>query len=170
MTRGLAHTFDDLAHILGVCPNEECGQLFYLSEARPFLRGKQPRSIIDSITAEELRLEAAEDKLSLLEEELRENAARAGLRVTKRLLKKIDPVFSGAGYDPQDVKVIFDPVTYVVFNGLSEKAVKDVELLGRPAHNRETERVHNSIERSVRTGNFEFKTLHVNNEGQIISK
>src|SRR5438045_3787825 len=36
------------------------------------------------------------------------------------------PVFSGSGYDPQDVKVMFDPVTYVVFHGMSQGDVTEV--------------------------------------------
>jgi hypothetical protein len=32
-------------------------------------------------------------------------------------LRKIDPIFRGAGFDMQDVRVVFNPVTYVVFDG-----------------------------------------------------
>ncbi|MGA8610689.1 MAG: hypothetical protein WB760_03025, partial [Xanthobacteraceae bacterium] len=113
MAAKLAELFGQLGDILCVCPH--CQDLFYLSEARPYFAGKQPSSIVDALRAEENRLGQAEEKLDEIENALRETAARAGLRAAKRVLKKIDPVFSGSGYNPHDVKVIFDPVTYVVF-------------------------------------------------------
>src|SRR5438046_1595160 len=127
MSADIRTTFRELGHILGVCPC--CGNMFYLSETRPYLSGKQPRSIVDQLRAAERRLECQEERLDLIESALREKAAAAGLRTAKRLLKKIDPVFSGAGYDPHDVKVIFDPVTYVVFNGMSRRRLRDIVLL-----------------------------------------
>lgn len=170
MVSNLASTFGDLSHILAVCPCEECGQLFYLSEARPYLLGKQPHSVLDLLRAQERRLDKAEEDLDLLETALREKAAKAGLRATKKLLKKIDPVFSGAGYDPQDVKVLFDPVTYVVFKGMSAGEVSEVALLARPPCDAQTETLQRSIEHAITSGNMDFKTLHVDNEGQVTSR
>ena len=44
MANTLARTFSEIGHILGVCPC--CSDLFYLSEARPYLDGKQPHSVV----------------------------------------------------------------------------------------------------------------------------
>jgi hypothetical protein len=85
--------------------------VFYLSEAHPYYEGQKPHSPLDKLRSEERRLEAAEQRLDELECKLRDRAATAGRRAAKRLLRKIDPVFSGSGFDPQDVKVMFDPVT-----------------------------------------------------------
>jgi predicted Holliday junction resolvase-like endonuclease len=165
MAGDLGQTFGELGHILGVCPC--CGDLFYLSEARPYLAGKQPHSVVDQIRAAERRLEREEETLDEIEAFLRDQAAIAGLRTAKKLLKKIDPVFSGAGYDPHDVKVIFDPVTYVVFNGMSRGRLRDIVLLAKPPDNAAAERVQASIGKAVRSGNVEFKTLHVDNDGKV---
>src|SRR5882672_9649504 len=110
MKSPLGRAFSELGHVLGVCPC--CGDLFYLSEARPYLSGKRPHSEIDKLRVEEQKLDRIEEKLNEIEGELREIAAKAGQRTAKKLLKKIDPIFSSAGYDPQDVKVIFSPVSY----------------------------------------------------------
>lgn len=164
----LAGIFGDLGHILAVCPCEECAELFYLSEARLYLQGSQPHSILDDLRAAESRLERAEERLSTMEAELRQTAAKAGLRTAKRLLRKIDPVFSGAGYDPQDVKVIFDPITYVVFDGMSKGATSEIVLLGKPPEDTATERLQNSIQRAIKIGNVEFRTLRVDNDGRVL--
>lgn len=169
MSNSLGSTFKELGQVLGVCPC--CGDLFYLSEARPYLDGKQPpHSIIDTIRSAERKLEREEEKLAEIELALREKAASAGLRTAKRLLKKIDPVFSGAGYDPHDVKVIFDPITYVVFNGMSRDKLRDIVLLAPPPANSATEKLHKSIDQAISRGNLEFKTLQVDDLGNIASR
>lgn len=166
MTRNLAGLFGELGRILCVCPC--CGELFYLLEARPYLTGKRPRSVVDRLRAEEEKIDGEESELFLQESALREAAAEAGLKTAKRLLKKIDPVFSGAGYDLQDVKVIFNPVTYIVFDGLANNRLKNIALLVRPPDASATEQVMRSIRRIVEKGNFEFKTLHVDHEGHVV--
>src|SRR5439155_11047593 len=109
MTTSLGELFGVLGQLMSVCPS--CGELVYVSEAHPYYEGHKPHSSLDKLRCEESRLEEAEERLDHLEGQLRERAARVGLRATKRLLRKIDPVFSGCGYDPQDVKVMFNPVT-----------------------------------------------------------
>ena len=168
MPSSLGTIFSQLGHILGVCPR--CDEVFYLPEARPYLDGKRPQSVVDKIQAEERRLERAEDKLAEMEALLREAASVAGLRMAKKLLKKIDPTFSGAGYDPHDVKVLFDPVTYVVFNGMSRGKLRDIVLLAKPPETSATERVYRSINRAIDNGNIEFKTLHVDDAGKIVHR
>jgi predicted Holliday junction resolvase-like endonuclease len=82
-------------------------------------------------------------------------------------LRKIDPIFGGSGYDPQDVKVVFNPVAYVVFDGMSQGKVTKVQLLATPPQNRISEQVQSSIEQTVSRGNLEFRTLRVDNRGRV---
>ena len=150
---------------MGVCPC--CGELFYLAECRPYLAGRQPYSIVDRLRSAEGRLEQEEAELDELEYFLREKAAAAGLRTAKKHLKKIDPVFSGQGYDPHDVKVIFDPVTYVVFNGMSKRQLRDIVLLANPPADSMAEGLQSSIEKAIIRGNVEFKTIRVDDKGKV---
>lgn len=168
MATNLARVFGQLGHVLGVCPH--CQNLFYLSEARPYFRGKQPHSVVDVLKAEERKLDRAEEKLSEIESTLRKAAAKAGLRAAKRMLKKIDPVFSGSGYNPHDVKVIFDPVPYVGFNGMGSNRLREIVLLGKPSESSAEERLQNSIRKTVKNGNCEFRTLHIDGDGSVASR
>jgi predicted Holliday junction resolvase-like endonuclease len=165
MPGDLGNIFGDLGYILGVCPC--CGDLFYLAECRPYLAGKQPHSIVDRLRSAERRLEQEEAELDEIECFLREKAAAAGLRAAKKLLKRIDPVFSGQGYDPHDVKVIFAPVTYVVFNGMSKSQLRDIVLLANPPTDSVTERLQSSIEKAIIRGSVEFKTIRVDDKGRV---
>jgi predicted Holliday junction resolvase-like endonuclease len=81
------------------------------------------------------------------------------------LLKKIDAVFSGARYDPQDVKVLFSPITYVVFRAYGGK----VCLLSVQAADKATERFHQSIDHAVVHGNYDFRVLRVDRQGNVSS-
>jgi predicted Holliday junction resolvase-like endonuclease len=164
----IAAMFAQLGNVLCVCP--QCEELFYLSEARPYLAGNQPRSIVDVLRAEEQKLDRAEERLDGLEYALRESAAVAGLRAAKKVLKKIDPLFSGSGYNPHDVKVIFDPVTYVVFHGMGSGRLREIVLLSDPAKSLAGERLQSSIEGAVMSGNFEFRTLHVDKDGKVAER
>ena len=82
MTRNLGKTFEELGHILGVCPC--CAELFYLSEARPYLSGKQPHSIVDRVRSTERQLDRQEENLAEIEMTLRQRAAAAGRRRQRR--------------------------------------------------------------------------------------
>lgn len=168
MSTNVAGLFGELGNVLGVCP--ECDCLFYLSETRPYLSGMRPRSVLDALRAAERKLDRVEEELNAAESALREQAAKTGLRTAKRLLKKIDPLFSGAGYDPQDVRVIFNPVTYVVFDGLARGSMRKILLLANPPEDKRTENLHRSIDRAIERGDVEFQTLHVDREGRVLAK
>ena len=161
----IGEIFGALGQLMAVCPC--CGELFYVSEAHPYYEGQKPRSSLDRLRSEESRLEEAEQRLDDLEGELRERAARAGLQATKRLLRNIDPIFSGSGWNPQDVKVMFHPVTYVVFDGMAQGDVIEVQLLATPPENEAAALMQNSIEQVIRRGNVEFRTLRVDDHGRV---
>jgi predicted Holliday junction resolvase-like endonuclease len=168
MSNRLATIFGQIGRIVTVCP--ECDNIFYLSEARPYLKGEQPRSIVDKLRAAARRLEREEERLDLVEAAVRARSQASGRKTAKALLKKIDPVFSGSGVDPQDVKVIFHPVSYIVFDGLAEGSLREVTLLANATEDVATQRVHASIEKAISKGNFEFRTLRVDSAGQVSSE
>jgi predicted Holliday junction resolvase-like endonuclease len=170
MTAGLMHCFRDVGYILAVCPRLECRELFYLSDARVHLDGERPTSIIDMLRAAERRLDRDEEMLLMIEDELRRKAAEAGKRIARKSLKRIDPVFSGAGYDPQDVKVIFDPVPYVLFDGMCERNLKQIVFVANPPEDGAAEEIQSSLIRVIDKGNIEFKTLHVSDDGQVLPR
>lgn len=158
--------FGGLGYILGVCPC--CNRLFYLSDTRIYIRGKQPHSIIDEFEEIERKLDLAEQKLENKNDPRNRLAvARARKRAENRV-RKIDPLFHGAGYSVNDVHVIFDPVTFIVFDGLrSSNKLEEIVFLAHKPTNQAAERIQRSISGVIRKGNFEFQTLHIDEEGRI---
>lgn len=152
-------------HILGICPC--CGELFRLTDARPYLRSKPAIPALDKIEEDEQRLVHAEQHLDEVEDELWKRAKAVGERAAKKQLKQIDLTFSGCGIDPQDVKVLFDPVEYIVFDGMNNGRIRRVVLMARAPTNRYEEKLTRSIDRTVTKGNIEFKTLRILSDGKL---
>jgi len=61
------------------------------------------------------------------EREIRKNAiARSRVGQLGKTLEKIAPMFPGFGHLPYDVRPIFDPVDFVVFDGYYQGDVTDI--------------------------------------------
>jgi predicted Holliday junction resolvase-like endonuclease len=170
----LAQTIDGIQELLAICPC--CGEIFRLVEGKFIFPQKRPEPCeYLELIAREQRLSDEEDRLDSaeerFEEELRVQKQRfieLGRRRAKKKLKKIDPTFSAKDIDPQDVRVIFDPVEYLVFHGLnSDEGVDLVEFVSRSPESRAEETIAESIERTIRNGDVEFETLHMRDDGSF---
>src|ERR1700733_10816860 len=117
MAQDPASFFNAIAKIAGICPH--CGHVFRLSDARPYKSVRHTPTILDKIDREQYRLDRAIAQLDGLESELREKARSTGSTQAKRQLRCIDKVFSARGIDPHDVKVLCDPIDFIVFDGMS---------------------------------------------------
>src|SRR6266478_1813130 len=108
----LAQTIDGIQEILAICPC--CGEIFRLVEGKFVFPQQRPK------TSVYLDLVALEGDVS----------------------EKEDRLVSAKNIDPQDVKVIFDPVEYLIFHGLnSEHGVNLLEFVSRAPLSRSQEAV-----------------------------
>jgi len=161
----LPKAFDEFNSILVICPC--CGEISRVSDTRPYLKGAKPHTRFDQLDAESRALDRIEARLEERLERIREKAQERGWKKARGRLKKLDPTFSGSGLEPQDVKVIFDPVEYVVFDGMTKNALRQVLLIGEHAANRIQERIHTSLQQTLKRGNVEFATLRVTEDGRV---
>jgi predicted Holliday junction resolvase-like endonuclease len=170
----LIRTIDGIQEILGICPC--CGEIFRLVEGK-FVFPKKPVKSCEylDMVALEKKVAVEEDRLSRAEERFQdkldlqqERLAKKGQRKAKRKLKKIDPVFSARDIDPQDVKVIFHPVEYVVFHGLnSQRGLSHLEFISRQPESKLQEVTTRSIERTIKNGEVSFETLRLKDDGSF---
>jgi len=171
---------DNLQNILGLCPC--CGELFLLTNAKLlFTERKENKSKYGLYLSRQKELELMrlkvermqtsldklEEKHSQILDEVIKKSREAGNKNAKRMLKKIDPVFSGRKIDPQDVKVIFDPIEYVVFDGMHRGSIKKIELVGRRPKNKREENIEKSINKAIEKGDYNFKVLRIKEDGNI---
>ena len=171
---------DSLQNILGMCPC--CGDIFLLTDAKLiFSEKKENKSKYGlfllsqkKIELQRLEIEKMEASLEKLEEKhwqvieaIKEKSQQAGRRSANKTLKKLDPVFSGRSIDPKDVKVLFDPIEYVVFDGMRNGKIKKVELVGRRPKSKKEENIEKSINKAIKQGDYNFEILRIGKDGKI---
>jgi predicted Holliday junction resolvase-like endonuclease len=78
-----------------------------------------------------------------------------------KTLEKIAPVFSGFGHHPYDVRPMFDPVDFVVFDGYFQGEVTDITFVEFKTGQGRTTKIQDSIRNAIekkRVG-FEIRRL-----------
>ena len=118
MRSDLIPFFNIQRRIFGICPNPDCGQLFRLSDCKIYTRRKPVMDWMDEIDRELESLDRKEEKIQEEKSELQARAASRGRLSAQRQMRKIDRVFTPKKLDPDDAKVLFHPIDFVVFNGM----------------------------------------------------
>ena len=69
---------------------------------------------------------------------------------------------------PDDAKVIFHPIDYLVFKGMNgEESIKRILLLAREARSSDRRGLQRSIEKVVDRGKYEWLSIRVLQDGTI---
>jgi len=157
--------------IFGTCPNAGCGAIFRLSDCHVYLRKKAASDWMDALDRMDARLARIEEKLQEEEAAIREQAREKGRSLAQKAVRRIDPIFTPRRLNPDDAKVIFHPIDYVVFNGMKNGGrKKNVILLDREGATRDQRSLQRSIEKTVEKGRYTWQTLRVNVDGTITSE
>jgi predicted Holliday junction resolvase-like endonuclease len=152
--------------IFGICPR--CQDFFRLSDCKIYLKKKPVPDWMDEITLEKDRLDEAEEKLDGKKKDLQKKAQEKGRKRAQLAVKKIDPIFTPRKLDPDDAKVIFHPIDYIVFNGMkAPEPIKNIILLDRKEKGKDHRGLQRSIEKVVEHENYEWQTLRVLEDGKI---
>jgi predicted Holliday junction resolvase-like endonuclease len=162
----LVELFNELKRIYGICPC--CGEPFRLSEAALFTKAAPPKTVFETIDDAHSRLERQIQKFADREEEIREEARRLGQREAHRRLREIAPFFVARRIDPQDVKLLFHPVEYVVFRGMQDGRCASVDFIDHPPADRDGARIQRSIDSAIRAGNLEWRTFRIREDGRVV--
>jgi predicted Holliday junction resolvase-like endonuclease len=161
--------FNIQRQIFGICPHS--GQVFRLSDCKVYLKTKPIHDWKDKLDLKAQRLDDLEEKIEEEKEMLKEEARKKGRKLAWQMIRKIDSVFTPRKLNPDDAKVIFHPIDYVVFNGMKEKdSIKDIMLLDRETKSPDHRRLQRSIEKVIERENYEWLTLRVRDDGTIIEK
>lgn len=153
-------------HIFGICPRS--GRFFRLSDCRIFLKEKPALDWMEKLHLQVQKLDEAEIRLDAKKEGLRERAREKGRQLARLAVRKIDPIFTPRKLNPDDAKVIFHPIDYIVFNGMKNaETIKNIVLLDRQARQANQRSAQRSIERVIERGNYEWRTLRVREDGKI---
>ena len=102
--------------IFGVCTC--CGVIFRLSDANVYIKKKPALDWMDKFDRSTVRLDKTEEKIASEKAEVVKEAQEKGRKAAMKTIKKIDTIFSPNKYNPDDIKVMFHPVDFVIFNGM----------------------------------------------------
>lgn len=150
--------------IFGVCPHT--GNVFRLSDCHIYVKKKPEPDWLQQIEAAQLKISNAEEKLDEKEESIREKARIAGRSEATKMVRKIDKIFHPLKLNPDDSKVIFHPVDFIVFNGMKTGSMKNLILMDK-AKGTTDKRLQQSIQKVVEKKNYEWITLRVEENGNI---
>lgn len=169
----MAKTSNDLVRffslqrqIFGICPHS--GQFFRLSDCKIYMRSRPGRDWMDGLEEEANRLDEMESRIERARDEIQEKAREKGRAQANRIVRKLDRVFTPRRLNPDDAKVLFHPIDYVVFSGMKEDGgARKIVLLDRIEKSEEHREVQRSIESAVNRGRYEWKTLRVKDDGSV---
>ncbi|MBN8578425.1 MAG: hypothetical protein J0L66_15890 [Cytophagales bacterium] len=169
MKKEVLEFYSSLRLIFGVCP--DCEEIFRVSDCKLYQKKRPGTDWKEKLENEIERLEILEEKLSEKIERAREAEREKGRREADKLIKKIDPIFRPLRLNPNDAKVIFHPVDFVVFNGMNnnfgDRTIKNLLLLDKDDKQGEFLKVQNSLNTAVDRGSYEWLTLRVDQDGEI---
>lgn len=167
--KNIMNYYSSLRQIFGVC--DCCGEIFRVSDCNLYQKQKNVADWKEKIDSEISRLDNLENKLQEKIELAKEAAREAGRKAADKHIRKIDPIFSPLKLNPNDAKVIFHPVDFIVFNGMnnnkSNKEIKNISLLDKNGKNGEHKIIQDSIDKAISRSNYEWLTLRVEENGSI---
>jgi predicted Holliday junction resolvase-like endonuclease len=162
----LVEYFELQRQIFGTCPNS--GNIFRLSDCRVYTK-KPEHDWLQKIENVQKTIDLARERLEAREQKLRSVAHEVGRKEADKAIRKVDKVFRPLNLNPDDSKVIFHPVDYVVFNGMKAGKIKNLLLLDKKNRTGIDKQIQKSIEKTIERENYEWITLRVS-EGGVVSE
>lgn len=149
-----------------MCP--ECSNISRLSDLQLRTVGKAPRTWLDDYKHKVEKIEEKEAKFEEEEEGIREEArARGRAQVPDLVRKTMGTQFAKLEYNPYDIKALLHPVDLVVFDGMTEKDMKNVIFLSKATPNQYLKTLHTEVARSIDDKNYDWKVVRVTQDGQV---
>jgi predicted Holliday junction resolvase-like endonuclease len=94
-------------------------------------------------------------------EALREKASEAVRKQADKLIKNVDPEFAPLKLNPDDAKVVYYPVDFIVFNDMKAKDLKNLVVLDGRSKPEDLRRIQEIIFNTIEKKNFEWLTVNV---------
>lgn len=155
--------------IFGICPY--CNDFFRLSDCHLYTKKRPLLDWKDKIERELERLDSVEIQINELKGEMREKAREEGRYLAEKAISEVDPIFFPRKLNPDDAKVIFHPIDYVVFNGMkSKEPMENIVLLDRETKTSAHKKLQKSIESTINHERYEWLTIRVKDDGNVCIK
>lgn len=159
--------FQSFRRILCVCPH--CGSIFRLSDMTLAWKGKGFKTWLDEYESNVLKLQDKIGKFEEKEQSIRDEAAERGRKkAEKHICKLMCSELAKLKYNPYDIKAIWHPVDYVVFNGMNNKdEVDDVTFLSRKINDANLNKIRKTVKECVEHKKFEWAVARISIDGKM---
>ena len=163
MSVQFVEVFQDFRTILCVCPC--CGEIVRVSDLHLRYKDEAPKTWLDNYESQLRGYEQSLAEFQEQEKKIRNEAiARGRLRVIERTNMCIDSRLSCLNYDPYDIKSLFNPIDFVVFNGMNHgEELEDIVFLGQESN----DNVRKSLRKTIEKEEYDFKIARVSEEGTV---
>jgi predicted Holliday junction resolvase-like endonuclease len=133
------------------------------------VKGAAPKTWLDAHESKIRGIEEKETAFGKKEQTLRDAAVERGRkRVPKLVCKCIDSDIAKLKYHPYDIKAVYHPVDFVVFNGLDKKEkLDDITFLSRKTNNEALNKIRMSVESAVNKEKYDWRVARVSIEGKV---
>jgi predicted Holliday junction resolvase-like endonuclease len=160
--------FNQLRSTFCSCP--ECNTFFRLSETKVWDDIKPALDFLDKLDDELRSLEQREKALKIQLQKTKEKATLDGRRDADEYISQFDTLFKPLSLSPNDSKVHFSPIDFVVFNGMNDLVdpkIKNIVLLDSKKNDG---KVQQSIRYCVEHEQYDFLTIKIQSDGSVIEE
>ena len=166
----LVQQFQDFRTILCVCPC--CGDIVRISDLKLRTTGKTNRTWRDKFDRDMQKMDTMEEQFDEMEQGLRELARERGRLAAQKVFNNaISPALKKMKYNPFDVKPIFYPIDFLVFNGMNDKeSVDELILLSKQSNIPSLNTIRDKINLAVSQENYGWEEARIDDEGKILFK
>lgn len=159
--------FQSSRRILCICPC--CGDILRLSDLNLSYKGKPCKTWLDVYERKIASLEKREEKFNEKEQGIRDKAAERGRKkVEEHICKMMCNEIVKLNFNPYDIKAIWHPVDFVVFDGMNnEDAIKDITFLSRKTEDSNLNKIRETIKECVENKKYEWMVARISVDGKI---
>lgn len=168
----LLDAFQAFKTIYCVCPC--CNNLMRLSDIRLQYAGESPETWLDKFEKKDLALQKKEDKFGEKEREMRNKAIEKGRAQVPNLVRQcFDKDLVCLPFDPYDIKALWHPTDFVIFNGankiIEKKAdvIDNIVFLSKKSKDKELNKVRNTVKKTIENEDYDWRIARVTAEGLI---
>lgn len=187
-TKFLVLFYKEQHYVFGVCPC--CNKIFQLTDTVVSIENKRiTLPEMDGILKKQRQADRDQENLDSLQESFYEKQQGLlsrqeqyaevepvivrkvrieGRRQALNRIKKIDRVFSKRNIDPRDIRLLFSPVEFIAFPGMTDDDnFREISFFAKRPRSRTEEKVTNSIRHTIKSGNLEFVLIRIDDNGKV---
>ncbi len=152
--------------ILAVCPC--CGDIHRVSDLRLKSKAEAEKTWLDEYDIESQEMSDKEQIFDEQEAKLREESIEKGRKIAeKAFYKALCPSLQKLKLNPYDVKPIFHPIDFIVFNGMAtQDEISDILLLTREQC-ATLDPIRRQIRKAVDAHKYEWQLARIDERGKI---